>query len=169
MKISVSKDFGTAKKPVLPLVPKTLTVNKKEDLAQIDLLSNPADANLTKVKFAFKILEGGTETAPEVIQWMQNVEQAFTGLNSNTVNKGCNSLPRGSALSGFIAGVAQLATPTRLQAVASTQAAVSADDGTDAARANGLNTHLGAMQALTDVVVLDLQALGVCQRETCNS
>jgi len=63
MKIFVSKDVGTAKKPVLPLAPKTTTVNKKEDLAQVDLLSNPTDANSTKVKFAFKVLEGGTETA----------------------------------------------------------------------------------------------------------
>jgi len=57
-------------------------VNKKEDLAQVDLFSNPADANSTKVKFAFKMLEGGTKRAREVIQWMQNVERAFTGLNS---------------------------------------------------------------------------------------
>ena len=84
MKVTVTKDFGTAKKPVLPLVPETTTVNKKEDLAQVDLFSNPADANSTKVKFAFKILEGGTETAREVIQWMQNAERAFAGLNSNT-------------------------------------------------------------------------------------
>jgi len=74
MKISLTKDFGTAKKPVLPLVPETMTVIKKEDLAQVNLLSNPADANSAKVKFAFKILEGGTETAREVIQWTQNVE-----------------------------------------------------------------------------------------------
>jgi len=83
MKISVSKDFGTSKKPVLPLVPETSTVIKKEDLAQVDLLSNPADANLTKVKFAFKTSAGGTDSACEVIQWIQNVERAFAGLNSN--------------------------------------------------------------------------------------
>jgi len=84
MKITVSKDFGTAKKPVFPLVPEPTIVNKKEDLAQIDLLSDPTDANSSKVKFAFKILEGGTETAREIIQWFQNVERAFTGLSSNT-------------------------------------------------------------------------------------
>jgi len=83
MKTSVSKDFGTAKKPVLPLVPETTSVNKEEDLAQVDLLSNPADAGLTKVSFAFKNSEGGTEMAREVIQWMQNVERVFAGLNSN--------------------------------------------------------------------------------------
>jgi len=74
MKISVSKDFRTAKKPVLPLAPETTSVNKKEDIAQVDLLSNPTDANSTKVKFTFKVSEGGVETARKVIQWMQNVE-----------------------------------------------------------------------------------------------
>jgi len=34
MKITVSKDFGTAETPVLPLVPEPTTVNKKEDLAE---------------------------------------------------------------------------------------------------------------------------------------
>jgi len=102
MKISVSKDFGTAKKPVLPLVPKTTTVNKKEDLAQVDLTQ--------------LILEGGTETAREVIQWMQNVERAFAELNSNTGTlreQMMQPFARGSALSGFNANATQLATPTR--------------------------------------------------------
>jgi len=118
MKISVTKDIGTAKKPVLPLVPEMTTVIKKEDLVQVDLLSNPY---LTKVKFTFKILEGGTETAHEVIQWMQNVERAFAGLNSSTGTlrkQMMQQFARGSALSGFNASMTQLATPTRLQAVA---------------------------------------------------
>jgi len=121
MKISVTKDIGTAKKPVLPLVPEMTTVIKKEDLVQVDLLSNPTDAYLTKVKFTFKILEGGTETAHEVIQWMQNVERAFAGLNSSTGTlrkQMMQQFARGSALSGFNASMTQLATPTRLQAVA---------------------------------------------------
>jgi len=136
MKLTASKDFGTAKKPVLPLVPEPSTVNKKEDLAQIDLLSDPTDANSTKVKFAFKILEGGTETAREIIQWFQNVERAFTGLNSNTGTlrrQMIQQFARGSALSGFNSGVAQLAPPTGAQAVAIAQAAVNANDGTDVA------------------------------------
>ena len=58
MKVSVSKDFGTNRKPTLPLVPEPTTVLRKEDLAQVDLLSDPTDTNLTKVKFAFKILKG---------------------------------------------------------------------------------------------------------------
>jgi len=165
MKISVTKDFGTAKKPasVLPLAPETTTVIKKEDLAQVDLLSNPADADSTKVKFVFKISEGETETAREVIQWMQNVERAFAGLNSNagTLRRQMmQQFARGSALSGFDAGVTQLAAPARLQAVPSAQAAVNADNGTDVARAQRLANHLAAVQALTDITVLDLQALG---------
>jgi len=49
----------------------------------------------------------------------------------------------------------------RLQAVASAQTAMDNDDRTDVARANRLAAHLAAMQALTDITVLDLQALGV--------
>jgi len=68
---------------------------------------------------------------------------------------------RGSALSGFNASVMQLAAPARLQAVANAQAAVNADDGTDVAGAQQLANHLAAVQALTDITVLDLQAPGV--------
>jgi len=68
MKVSVSKGFGVNRKAILPLVPEPTTVHKKEDLAQVDLLSDPADPNSTKVKFAFKILKGGNgETARDVI------------------------------------------------------------------------------------------------------
>jgi len=144
----VSKDVGTAKKPVLPLVPETTTVNKKEDLAQINLLSDPTDANSAKVKFAFKILEIGTETAREILQWMQNVERAFTGLNSNTGTLRRQMIQqfavfaRGSALSGFNPGVAQLATPpTRVQAITTDQIAVNNDDGADVARAGTVDSQ----------------------------
>jgi len=113
--------------------------------------------------FAFKILEGGTKTASEVIQWMQNVERAFAGLSSNTgtlPKQMMQQFARGSALSGFNTSVTQLAAPTRLEAVASAQAAVNADDGTDVARAQRLTAHLAAVRALTDITVPDLQALG---------
>ena len=70
----MSKDFGNNNKPLLPLVPEPTLVNKKEDLVQIDLLSDPIDANSTNVKFAFKVLEGGSETPREIIQWFQNVD-----------------------------------------------------------------------------------------------
>jgi len=105
MKVSVSKDFGTNRKPTLPLVPEPMAVLKKEDLAQVDLLSDPTDPNSTKVKFAFKILKDGNgETAPDVIQWFINVERAFTGLNSNNGQLCYQMLQQfgcGSALSGF--------------------------------------------------------------------
>ena len=75
MKVSVSKDFGNNRKPVLPLVPELTVLIEKKDLAQVDLLSDPTDANSTKVKFAFKILKGGHgEVAREIIQWFMNME-----------------------------------------------------------------------------------------------
>jgi len=169
MKVVVTKDFGTAKKPVLPLVPETTAVLKKEDLAQVDLFSNPADNTSTKVKFAFKTLEGGTETAREIIQWMQNVERAFIGLNSNTGTlrmQMMQQFARGSALSGFNASVAQLAPPTVATAIASAQEAVNADDGTDPARAGRLAANLAAMQALTDETVLAVPGLGTAITDT---
>ena len=117
MKVSVSKDFGTNRKAILPLVPEPTTVHKKEDLAQVDLLSDPADANSTKVKFAFKILKGGNgETARDVIQWFINVERAFAGLNSNDGQLRYQMIQQfaaGSALSGFNHNVQVLAGPAR--------------------------------------------------------
>jgi len=158
MKVSVSKDFGTNRKAILPLVPEPTTVLKKEDLAQVDLLSDPADANSAKVKFAFKILKGGNgETARDVIQWFINVEQAFTGLNSNNGQLHYQMIQQfasGSTLSGFNHNALVLAAPARATLVATAQAAVNRDDGTNAARALGLNDHLAAMQALTNETVL---------------
>jgi len=158
MKVSVSKDFGTNRKPVLPLVPEPTTLVKKEDLAQVDLLSDPADVNSTKVKFAFKILKGGNgEVARDVIQWFINVERAFAGLNSNNGQLRCQMLQQfacGSALSGFNHNVPVQAGPARAALLATAQAAVNGDDGTNAARAQGLKDHLAAMQALTNETVL---------------
>jgi len=158
MKVSVSKDFGTNRKAILPLVPEPTTVNKKEDLAQVDLLSNPADPNSTKVKFAFKILKGGNgETARDLIQWFINMEQAFAGLNSNNGQLRYQMIQQftaGSALSGFNHNVLVLAGPARAQLIATAQAAVNADKGTNVARAQRLADHLAAMQALNDETVL---------------
>jgi len=59
MKITATKDFGNTKnnKVVLPLVPEpTETATKKEDLATVDLCSDPTDTDSTKVRFAFKTL-----------------------------------------------------------------------------------------------------------------
>jgi len=60
----------------------------------------------------------------------------------------------GSALSGFNHNVLTLAGPARAALIATAQAAVNADDGTNVARAQGLANHLVAMQALTDETVL---------------
>jgi len=156
MKVTVSKDFGQNRKAIL--VPEPTTVHKKEDLAHVDLLSNPADPNSTKVKFAFKILKGGNgETARDVIQWFINVERAFAGLNSNNGQLRYQMIQQfaaGSALSGFNHNVLVLAGPARAQLIATAQAAVNADDGTNVTRAQGLANHLVAMQALNDETVL---------------
>jgi len=164
MKVSVSKDFGTNRKPMLPLVPEPTTVVRKEDMTQVDLLSDPTDPNSTKVKFAFKILKGGNgETAHDVIQWFINVEWAFAGLNSNNGQLRYQMIQQfasGSALSGFNHNVLVQAVPARAALIATAQAAVTADDGTNTARRTGLKNHLAAVQALTNETVL-AQADGI--------
>ena len=55
----------------------TVEVAAKADLAQVDLLSDPNDTTSTKVKFAFKIIEGAVNPPREVLQWRRNVERAF--------------------------------------------------------------------------------------------
>jgi len=157
MKITASKDFGSAKKPVLPLVPEPTSVFKKEDLTQVDLFSNPLDVNSTKVKFAFKILEGETKTPREVIQ-------AFAGLNSNTGTLRMQMMQQfacGSALSGFNSAVLTFAPAVRAQLVATATAAVAAHDGTDNARQDRLVAHRDAMTALTDDTVLGILGSGI--------
>jgi len=152
MKVSVSKDFGTNRKPALPLVPEPTAVLKKEDLAHVNLLSGPTDPNSTKVKFAFKILKGGNgETARDAIQLFINVERAFAGLNSNNGQLCCQMFQQfacGSAPSGFNHNAPLQAAPARAESVATAQAAVNGDDGTNVARRQGLDDHLAAVQAL---------------------
>jgi len=122
MKVSVSKDFGTNRKAILPLVPEPTTVLRKEDLAQVDLISDPTDPNSTKVKIAFKILKGRNgEAARDVIQWFMNVERAFAGLNSNNGQLRYQMIQQfaaGSALSGFDHKVQVLAAPARAALIA---------------------------------------------------
>jgi len=87
MKITATKDFGNTKnnKVVLPLVPEpTETATKKEDLAMVNLYSDPMDTDSTKVRFSFKTLNGSAESPRELIDRHKNVERAFTGLNSTT-------------------------------------------------------------------------------------
>jgi len=164
MKVSVPKEFETNRKPVLPLVPEPTVLIKKEDLAQVDLLSDPSDPSSTKVKFAFKTLKGGHgEVAREIIQWFMNVERAFTGLNSNNgllCYQMIQQFACGSAPSGFNSNVLTLATPARLRLVAAAQVVVNRDNGTNAARAQGLADHLADMQALTNETVLAIANVG---------
>jgi len=158
MKVTASKDFGNNRKALLPLVPEPTAVLKKEDLAQVDLFSDPADADSTKVEFAFKILKGGNgETARDAIQWMVNVERAFAGLNNNNRQLRFQMIQQfaaGAALTAFNHQVTLQAGPARAALTATAQAAVNGDDGSNAARRTGLETHLAAMQALTDETVL---------------
>jgi len=68
MKVSVPKDFGiTNKKPVLPLVPEPTESTEKEDLAAVNLHSDPSDHASTQVKFSFKGLDGDHETSREIL------------------------------------------------------------------------------------------------------
>jgi len=65
MKITATKDFGNTKnnKIVLSLVPEpTETATKKEDLATLNVCSDPTDADSTKVRFAFKTFNGTAES-----------------------------------------------------------------------------------------------------------
>jgi len=138
--------------------PRTNDCAQEGNLTQVDLLSDPTDANSTKVKFAFKILRGGNgETARYVLQWFINVERAFAGLNSNNGQLRYQMLQQfacGSALSGFNPNAPVQAGPAQAALVATVQAAVNRDDGTIFARRQGLDDHLAAMQALTDATVL---------------
>jgi len=126
-------------------------ISKKEDLAHVDLFSSPADLNSRKVKFAFKVFEGGNETPGEVIHWICNVERTFTGLNGHTgtlQQQMVQQLAQGSALSAFDNVVPRLTEQARLATVAVAQAAVNTDNGGDVAIANGekklLHTRDGA-------------------------
>lgn len=116
MKITASKDFGN-KKILLPLTFESTEVTKEEDLTQVELFSNPNDANSTKVCFAFKILEGTDESPREVIQWCRNVEHAFVGLNQMDngflQHKMVQQFSRTTALGGYNTGVQPLCTTAK--------------------------------------------------------
>jgi len=78
IKLATAKEFGNSKsKVVLPLVPKSTNVAKKEDLLQLKLFGNPTRAHSMKVCFAFEMLEGAACSPPEVIQWCKNLERTF--------------------------------------------------------------------------------------------
>jgi len=84
------------------------TVTKKEDLATVDLYSDPMDADSTKVRFAFTTLNGTAESPRDLIDWRKNVERAFTGLNSTTgllQHQMMQQFCRGTALSAYNSNV----------------------------------------------------------------
>jgi len=92
-----------------------------------------------------------------VIQWFMNVERAFAGLNSNNGQLRYQMIQQfaaGPAPSGFNHNAQVLAAPARATLIATAQAAVAADDGTNTARRTALDTQLAAMQALTNETVL---------------
>jgi len=130
MRITATKDFGNSKnnKIVLPLVPEpTETVTKKEDIATVDLCSDPTDANLTKVRFTFKVLTGTAETPRELIEWRKNVEHAFTGLNCTTgllQHQMMQQFCRGTTLSTYNSNVTQLYRNGKTSDIANAQRVV---------------------------------------------
>jgi len=150
MKITTIKDFGNPKnnKIVLPLVPEPMeTMTKKEDLATVDLYSDPTDADSTKVRFSFKTLNGSVESPRDLIEWCKNVERAFTGLNSTTgllQHQMMQQFCRGTALSTYNSNVNQLYSNGKAADTAAAQLVVDNYQGPDP------NAIAANAQALTD-------------------
>jgi len=87
------------------------TATEKEDLATVDLYSDPTDADSTKVCFAFKTLNGSAESPRDVIDWRKHVQRAFTGINSATgslQHQMMQQFCRGTTLSPHKSNVNQL-------------------------------------------------------------
>lgn len=129
----------------------------------MDLLSNPTDTDSTKVKFTFKMSDGVNETPRKVVEWFHNVQQAFAGLNCTTGTLGKQMLQkfvRGSALSSFNAAAIPLATAAQTKAARQAQAAANADNGNDAARANGLTATLATVQGMDNDTALRVNVVG---------
>jgi len=118
------------------LVPEpTETVTKKEDLATVDLYSDPTDANSMKVCFSFTTLNGATESPRELIEWRKNVERAFMGLNSTTgllQHQMMVQFCRGTALSTYKSNVNQLYRNKKTTDIADAQQTVDNYAGGDA-------------------------------------
>jgi len=150
MKITATKDFGNTKnnKIVLPLVPEpTETTTKKEDLATVDLYSDPTDTDSTKVRFSFKTLNGSAESPRDVIEWRKNVERAFTGLNSTTgllQHQMMQQFCRGTVLSTYYSNVNQLCRNGKTADTVAAQLVIDNYQGGDA------NVIANNAQALTD-------------------
>jgi len=102
----------------------------------------------------------------EKFEWFRNVEGAFVGLNcaTRTLHKQMiQQFAHGSALSGFNAALAPIATKAREKVIKAAQAAVTADtqagapDATDTAR---LAATLTAMQGFDNKTVLRVNGIG---------
>ena len=128
MKVSVPKDFGdTSKKPVLPLVPEPIKSVKKEDLAAVNLCSDPGDHNLTQIKFSFKELDGDHEMPRKILEWRRNVDRALTGLHLNASGLAscnmCKQFMRGSALGSFKAKAGAILASRKAAAIVTAEQA----------------------------------------------
>jgi len=165
MKVTATKDFGaTTKKPLLPLVPEPTTISKKEDLATLDLLTDPTNVDSVKIKFAFKRLTGGGELPRQVIQWRANVERALNGLHDATglthyqlVQQFCN----GTALATFNTHIVANVALERTIQVALQNEVIRNDDGTDADRAARLAVRLNELTTGADSVILSIRIEGI--------
>jgi len=78
----------------------------------VNLCSDPADHDLTQVKFSFKGLDGDHETHREILEWRCNVERALTGLylnaNGSSSCNMCKQFLQGSAWSSLIAKAGEI-------------------------------------------------------------
>lgn len=105
MKVVVrSNEFGSnGKKPLLPLVPEPITVAKKEELAQVEVHTDPTDNTSLKIKYAFKKLNGA-ETPREIIVWRRHVIHVFKGMiltTGTTQNQMMKQFVTSAALSAY--------------------------------------------------------------------
>jgi hypothetical protein len=163
MKITASKDFGTAKKPLLPLVPEPTKIVRKEDLTSFEIRTVPTDGNSTKVKLTFKVLHG-SESTREIIQWRTNVDRALVGLNSTTgtdQHHMMQQFARGTALSTYNANVASTFNSTKDMLAKHKQTQID-EDARDNAGGNAaaLRAELATINAYTQTDVLALAQSG---------
>ena len=159
MKITASKDFGnsTKNKIVLPLVPEPTEIAKKEDLTQVDLLSDPATDTSTKVRFIFKVIEGAVNPPREVLAWRRNVERAFIGLNSDTGTAKHQMLQqfcRGTALSTYNNHINKSFLAGKNTDLKTAEKAVADDDGSDAAVLAALEATVTAVEGRNEAYYL---------------
>jgi len=144
MKIFAPQAFSTAHKPLLPFVPETIEITKKEDVSEVDLLSNrqhvfivwmlafldavtstshchllsdPADLNFTEPR--------------EVLQLCHEIEHTFIGLNNGTGNAQHQMMQQFAAGSASITcnkGVVLACDKARKAGVAIAEEALALDD-----------------------------------------